>query len=73
MRGPIRDGGISTELHKGFSASYFFFFFNCYNLTIREITLTEIFSKQCWHSKVHDLLVGSRETSFHFDHWPTCQ
>jgi hypothetical protein len=23
--------------------------------------------------KVEDLTVGSRKTSFHFDHWPTCQ
>jgi hypothetical protein len=50
-----------------------FFSFNCYNLAICEVTLTEIFSTPYWHNKVQDLRVGSRKTSFHFYHWPTCQ
>jgi hypothetical protein len=33
--------------------------------------LTEIFSINYLHSKVQDLMVGSRKTSFYFDHWPT--
>jgi hypothetical protein len=47
--------------------------FNCYDLAIRKVTLTEVFSTTYWHSKVQDLMVGSRKISFHFDHWPTCQ
>jgi hypothetical protein len=35
--------------------------------------LTEIFPTNYQHSKVQDLMVGSRKTLFHFDHWPTCQ
>jgi hypothetical protein len=51
----------------------FFTRFNYYNLTIREVTLTEIFSTKYQHIEVENFTVGSRKTSFHFDHWPTCQ
>jgi hypothetical protein len=40
----------------------FFFPFNCYNLSIHVVTLIEIFSPNYWHSKVQDLMVGSRKT-----------
>jgi hypothetical protein len=43
---------------------------NYYNLAICEVTLIEIFSTIYLHSKVLDLTVGSRKTSFHFDHFP---
>jgi hypothetical protein len=44
----------------------FFFTFNCYNLVIHVVTLTEIFSTKYQQSKVQDLMVGSRKTSSHF-------
>jgi hypothetical protein len=72
---PIHLISIEFQKLKTTRAPYqknFFFPFNCYNLAIREVTLTEIFSTNYWHIKVQDLMVGSRETSFHFDHWPTC-
>jgi hypothetical protein len=35
---------------------------------------TKLTGLSCNHpSKVQDFMVGSRKTSFQFDHWPTCQ
>jgi hypothetical protein len=48
----------------------FFSPFNCYNLAIHVVTLSEIFPTNYW---VQNLTVGSRKTSFHIDHCPTCQ
>jgi hypothetical protein len=40
--------------------------FNCYALAIHEVTLIEIFLPIYKHSKVQDLMDGSRKTSFLF-------
>jgi hypothetical protein len=44
----------------------FFFPFNCYDLAIREVTLTKVFSTHYWHSKVQGLTVGSRKNIISF-------
>jgi hypothetical protein len=46
--------------------------FNCYALAIREVTLIEIFLPMYKHSKVQDLIDGSRKISFLFYHCTTC-
>jgi hypothetical protein len=63
----------NIDNNQGSPPKKLFFPFNCYDLAIHEVTLTEIFSAYYWHSKVQDLTVGIWKTSFHFDHWPTCQ
>jgi hypothetical protein len=39
---------------------------NCYYPAIREVTLTEVFSKNYWDIKIQDLIVDSRKKLFHF-------
>jgi hypothetical protein len=46
---------------------FFFFPFNFYYIAICTVTLTKIFSKNYWDSKVQDLPIESRKKSFHFD------
>jgi hypothetical protein len=69
---PFQLNFTTSTMIMAFHKKNFFFPFNCYNLAICEVTLSEIFPTNYYHSKVQDLTVGSIKTSFHFNHRPTC-